>query len=281
MKRIICYSGGHSSALVAIEVARKYPDDEIILLNHDINPNVELEDVKRFKREVAEYLKLPITYANYKGIQDCKEIPDQFDVSIEIKGFKFGNGTELCTYNLKTKPFYAWLKENCDTENTVIYYGFDANEMHRVQRRSSILGKDGWRTDFPLALWKERTIQQTMQVGIQKPAQYDTFKHANCIGCLKAGKQHWYAVYCVRPDIWKKAKQTEDTLDHSIIKGVYLDELQEKFEEMRQAGIKPSEHINPNTFWAQVRKTNLGGFDFSEEVNSKPCECVFQEIVDE
>jgi len=279
MKRVICYSGGHSSAIVAIEVARKYPDDEIVLLNHDINPNVELADVKRFKREVAEYLNLPITYANYKGIQNCEEIPDQFDVSIKIKGFKFGNGTELCTYNLKTEPFYQWLKENCYISNTVIYYGFDANEMHRVQRRSSILAKDGWKTDFPIALWKkeERTITQTMQVGISRPAQYDTFKHANCLGCLKAGKQHWYVVYCVRRDIWEKAKQTEETLDHSIIKGVYLDELEEQFEEMYRAGVPANEHINPNTFWAQVKKSNLDGFaffDYEEELNTKPCECV-------
>ena len=280
MKRIICYSGGHSSAIVAIEVARKYPNDEIILLNHDINPNVESADIKRFKREVAEYLNLPVTYANYEGIQNCEELPDQFDVSIKIKGFKFGNGTELCTYNLKTKPFYAWLKSNCDTANTVIYYGFDANEMHRVQRRSSILAKDGWKTDFPIALWKkeDRTITQTMQIGIARPMQYDTFKHANCSGCLKAGKQHWYVVYCVRRDLWEKAKRTEEALDHSIIKGVYLDELEEQFEQMRQAGVPANEHINANTFWSQVKKSNLDGFaffDYEEEANTKPCECVF------
>lgn len=275
MKHIICYSGGHSSARVAVSVARKFPNDEIVLLNHDINPSVELPDVKRFKKEVADYLGLPITYANYEGIDLCDNIPDQFDVSIKIKGFKFGNGTELCTYNLKTKPFYKWLNENCDKENTIIYYGFDANEMHRVQRRSSILGKDGWRTDFPIALWKDGVLGQTIEIGINPPAQYDKFKHANCIGCLKAGKQHWYIVYCERPDIWEKAKHAENELDHSIIKGVYLDELETKFEEMRRSGIKATEHVAGQTFWAQVKNTNLGGFDFSEEINQKPCECVF------
>lgn len=275
MKRVICFSGGHSSAIVAIEVARKYPNDEIVLLNHDINPSVELADVKRFKKEIADYLELKITYANYQDISNCEGIPDQFDVSKIIKGFKFGNGTELCTYNLKTKPFYKWIKENCDPENTVFYYGFDANEMHRVQRRSSIMANDGYKTDYPLALWKGRTINQTMQIGIAPPAQYDTFKHANCIGCLKAGKQHWYIVYCERPDIWEKAKATEDFLDHSIIKGVFLDELESQFEEMRKSGVKATEHISGQSFWAQVKKSNLGGFDFSEEEKAKPCECVF------
>lgn len=275
MKHIVCYSGGHSSALVAIEVRRKYPDDEVVLLNHDINSNVELPDVKRFKKQVADYIGLPINYANYEGVQNCEEIPDQFDVAIKIKGFKFGNGTELCTYNLKTKPFYKYLKENCDKENTIIYYGFDANETHRIQRRSGILGADGWKTDYPLALWKDRTISQTFEIGINPPAQYDKFKHANCLGCLKAGKQHWYIIYCERPDIWEKAKATELELDHSIIRDVYLEELEPRFKDMRKAGIKASEHVAGQTFWAQVKNTNLGGFDFSEESNQKPCECVF------
>lgn len=275
MKHVICYSGGHSSARVAVSVARRFPDDEIILLNHDINPSVELPDVKRFKKEVADYLGLNIAYANYEGIENCEDIPDQFDVSIKIKGFKFGNGTELCTYNLKTKPFYKWLSENCEKENTIIYYGFDANEMHRVQRRSSILGADGWKTDYPIALWKDGVLGQTIEIGINPPAQYDKFKHANCIGCLKAGKQHWYIVYCERPDLWEKAKKTENDLDHSIIRDVYLEELEPKFEEMKKAGIKATEHVAGQTFWAQVKKTNLGGFDFSEELNQRPCECVF------
>lgn len=124
-------------------------------------------------------------------------------------------------------------------------------------------------------MWQEGVLGQTIEIGINPPAQYDTFKHANCIGCLKAGKQHWYIVYCERPDIWQKAKHAEEALDHSIIKGVYLDELEPKFEEMRKAGIKATEHVSGQAFWAQVRKTELGGFDFSEEVNQKPCECVF------
>lgn len=275
MKHVVCYSGGHSSARVAISVARRFPNDEVVLLNHDINPSVELADVKRFKKEVADYLGLEITYANYDGIENCEGIPDQFDVAIKIKGFKFGNGTELCTYNLKTKPFHKWLADNCDKENTIIYYGFDANETHRIQRRSSILGADGWKTDYPIALWGDGVIAQTFEIGISPPAQYDKFKHANCIGCLKAGKQHWYIVYCERPDLWGKAKMAENELDHSIIRNAYLEELEPKFEEMKKAGIKATEHVSGQTFWSQVKKSNLGGFDFSEEQSAKPCECVF------
>lgn len=82
MKHIVCYSGGHSSALVAIEVTRAFGKDNVILLNHDINPNVENEDIKRFKKEISDYLEIPITYANIKGISNPEELPDQFDVTI-------------------------------------------------------------------------------------------------------------------------------------------------------------------------------------------------------
>ena len=54
-KAIVCFSGGHSSALAAIEAVRRYGKDKVILLNHDMSPKVEHEDIKRFKREVADY----------------------------------------------------------------------------------------------------------------------------------------------------------------------------------------------------------------------------------
>ena len=93
-KHIICYSGGHSSALVAIEVVRKYGKENVVLLNHDINQSVENEDIKRFKREVAEYLGLPITFANHKDF----ETKDQFDIATSA----FGRNLGILVDNLNT-----------------------------------------------------------------------------------------------------------------------------------------------------------------------------------
>ena len=64
-KHVVCFSGGHSSALVAVEVVRRFGAADVVLLNHDINPRAEDDDVKRFKREVAAHLGLPITYASH------------------------------------------------------------------------------------------------------------------------------------------------------------------------------------------------------------------------
>lgn len=271
MKHIVCYSGGHSSALVAIEVVRRYGIQDVILLNHDIietktGVGGEDSDIKRFKEAIASYLGLPITYANMPD-WDKK---DQFDTVVEVGAFKVGNGTALCTHRMKTEPFSIWLYKNVPDKDCIIYYGFDKDEGIRIQRRSSILAEQGYKTDFPLALWT-RSIQSTKEIGIEPPLTYGVFKHANCIGCLKAGMQHWYAVYCLRPDVWAKAKLTEDTIGYSIIKGRYLDELEERFELMRKHNVEPTEHVDGRTFWADVRKLLK---EIEEAPDEKPCECL-------
>lgn len=272
MKHIVCYSGGHSSALVAIEVTRKFGKENVVLLNHNINPTVEDIDVKRFKIEVAKYLGIQITYSNLGGILDEAQIPDQFDVVIKAKAFKVRNGSELCTSRLKTEPFMKYLQENYPAKDCVIYYGFDKNEIIRIQRRSGILGNLGYRTDYPLALWNNLSIQSTSELGIEPPLQYAQFKHGNCKGCLKAGRQHWYIIYCDNKEIWEKAKLAEKLIGYTIIKDTSLEELEVVFEEMRCKEIPRTEHIKHQTFWAQVRKV---GIDTDTDEDRKPCECTF------
>lgn len=270
-KNIICYSGGHSSALVAIEVFRKFGKENLVLLNHDINPNVEDADIKRFKREVAEYIGVPVTYANIDGLP-VESIPDQFDVVVKAQAFKVGSGTELCTSRLKTEPFMKYLSANFPDKNVICYYGFDLEEKARIQRRSGIMGAMGYRTDYPLALWEDRTIFSTIEIGINPPMQYGTFKHANCVGCLKAGKQHWYIVYCNRPDIFEKAKWAEEEIGYTIISGASLSELEPVFKNMKRQGISTTEHTKGVTFWASVKRS---GIATTPDDMNKPCECIF------
>ncbi len=137
-KHIICYSGGHSSALVAIETVRKFGPADVVLVNHDMHIGVEDADVKRFKRDVAAHLNLPITFVSYKNAA-----MDQFDVCVEAQAFKVESGQELCTSRLKTRPFMKYLAEEHPEKNVIVYYGFDANETARIQRRSGIMGGAG------------------------------------------------------------------------------------------------------------------------------------------
>ena len=253
LRHIVCYSGGHASALVAVEVVRAYGKQNVTLLNHDIAADKEHADIKRFKHEVADYLGLPVTFANIHGLTDASVIPDQFDVCVAAKAFKVGNGTELCSNRLKTAPFLAWLETHIPDKDCVLYYGFEAQETARMERRERILGVKGYTVAFPLAQWP-RTLLSTQEIGIQPPSTYDTWKHANCVGCLKAGKQHWYVVYCLRPDVWQKAKRAEAAIGYSVHKGETLESLEPQFSAMKAAGVPATEQIPSAKFWSQVKK---------------------------
>jgi hypothetical protein len=264
-------------------VFRRYGSADLVLLNHDICGRVEDPDIKRFKLEVAAYCETPVSYANMPG-WDQK---DQFDVVVEAGAFKVGNGTALCTNRLKTAPFQEWLKQNHpDGSGCVVYYGFGPEERQRVQRRAWIMEAQGYQTAFPLVWWPP-TIYSTLEIGIAPPLTYSVFKHANCTGCLKAGMQHWYVVFCTRPDIWKKALWAESEIGYTIIKGHVLADLEVKFSQMRAAGIVPTEKIPAGTFWAQARRlmpaidpaliSNVadggGPTRCSDGPGGMPCEC--------
>ena len=64
MKYVVCYSGGHNSALAAVETVRRFGRENVILLNHDISSKVESIKIKEFKKQVAEYLQVQISFAN-------------------------------------------------------------------------------------------------------------------------------------------------------------------------------------------------------------------------
>lgn len=257
MKYIICFSGGHSSAIIAIEAVRRYGKENVILLNHAICPRVEDPDIERFRQEVASYLGLTITSCNMDGYEE----KDHFDVCVSIKAFNTMPGQQLCTSKFKTEPFMHWLRDNYPVnqgeirEDIVILYGFDPEETHRMERRRSILSKVGYKADFPLA-WEHRTIKATEDIGISRPSHYQTFCHANCKGCLKGGKQHWYVTYCLFPHIFEKAKWAEKQIGYSILKPSqgFLMDLEPEFEALKKAGLPATERIRPQTFWSMARR---------------------------
>lgn len=269
MKYIVCLSGGHSSALVAIETVRKHGKENVILLNHDISSKVEDVDIKRFKNEIADYLEIPITYVNMDGYEDMTPIK----CMVEGGGNSFG--IIHCTKMLKTKPFYDYLKREWPIkkgqmrEDVTILYGFDRAETSRIQRRIGVMQIKGYYTDYPLAYW-DRTIEKTEDIGFERPSTYKLYRHANCYGCLKAGRQQWYITYCQHPELWKEAVEAEKETGFSIIKGIYLEELEPKFRQMKCRGIIPSEKMKPKAFWAEVKKA----LPEEGQLSFLPCECV-------
>lgn len=279
IKHIVCFSKGHSSARVAECVVRRFGKENVILLNHNINPSKEKKDIKRFGREVSAYLHLPIIYANYQGVKDENDIPDQFDISIEQSAFKQPNtSNSLCTYHLKTLPFEQFLILNFPHQDCIIYYGFDKTEQSRINRREYVLGMMGYQCDFPLARWEAGSyLESIREIGIEPPLTYSVYSHANCTGCLKGGIQHWYAVYCNDYDVFVKGRTTETILDYTILKRsvrgkagpVSLIELEPIFERMKCAGVPQTEHYDTELFKKQLKRYNIVSLNLFT-----PCECV-------
>lgn len=290
MKHIICFSGGEASAIVAVEATRKYGKENVILLNHDINPKYEDVDIKRFKAEVANFLQIPITYANIAGITDPEQLPSQFQVCIDAGALTDFSGNALCTHRLKTKPFDDYLNSEFpttsglfeDKKECVIFYGFDSTEVDRIQRRTGILGAKGYKTDYILAFWKDRTVFNIKEIGIEPPCTYLVFKHANCKGCLKASLLHWYVVYVCYPDIYQEAIHMEEEIDFTIhtvtrnkVKGpISLTELAPIFKQMHTDGIRASEHQSMQKFANKIKKYQIEMVDYK-----KPCECITDNVL--
>lgn len=255
MKYVVCFSGGHSSALAAVETVIRHGRRNTILLNHDISSKVEDEDVKRFKKEVADYLDIPILYANRENFQTDTPL----SLCRQKKLLRFRGGHSICTYYLKTEPFYQWLEKNYPVRNgeiseeITLVYGFDVTESQRIVRRREHLLRQGYLSEYPLAERKPE-VQDIRDIGICLPETYGVAKHANCKGCLKAGKQHWYMVYCLWPEIFKEAVYTEQVVGYSIIRSYFLYELEPLFSAMKAEGICPGDNKCSALFWAYVRR---------------------------
>ncbi|MDR1140123.1 MAG: hypothetical protein LBL62_00420 [Planctomycetaceae bacterium] len=268
MKYIVSFSGGHSSALVAIEAVRKHGKDDVILLNHDISSQVEHQDIKRFKNEVAEYLNIPITYANADDFENNPPLR-----VVRDKLFISPTGRIMCTYFLKTQPFEKYMRANFPATPTkpnnkvTVLVGFEKTEYHRIQRRNTILSAMGYMSEFPLAFWN-RTIYQTEEIGIERPVTYKIERHANCMGCLKAGIQHWYVVFILHREIFDDAVAFEKETGFHIHRDFRMEELIGKFESMKCSGIVPDGVTNSHKFWAKVKKILA-----EHEEYSLPCEC--------
>ena len=152
-------------------------------------------------------------------------------------------------------------------EDVVLSYGVDEKEQRRIQRRVGIMAAMGYYTEFPLT-WTNRTIHQIEEIGIERPKTYSIFNHANCKGCLKAGKQHWFIVYCLYPEIWEKAKTAESVIGYSILKQGYLSEFEAEFARLKEKALPPTEKAKPQKFWATARR-------LIKDDNDLPCECSF------
>jgi len=224
---IVGFSGGVTSAWCAGWALRHFPRDEVVLLFHDTK--AEDADTYRFLNEMAARLQMPITDRS-----DGRSLDQVFEDHNAIANNRMG----FCSEELKQIPgkkFIRELQEHGVTE-IVRVFGFSANEGHRIQRQSAY----SWQLStlwcevsarFPIA--EEKVTKQdcanwcSCTMGVSIPRIYEWSEHANCVGCIKGGKNYWLAVKENAPEVYAHRKEQEQRYGCHLLNGfVSLTELE-------------------------------------------------------
>jgi hypothetical protein len=217
MKHIVLYSGGANSAYVAWLVNQKHHKNTILLHTPTY---AEHPDADRFRKQFADFLKLPITIAEngkslWEDIEYNKCLPSQM--------------IPFCSKDLKQEPakkFYKTIKGKFK-----IYLGYGVDEWRRIQKQKVRLEAENIESEYPLfdlQITDEQVKNTIRQLwGICLPEPYLYLKHNNCLPCFKGGKQHFYQVWKHYPEYFEKAIQAEIKLDHTVFKDRSLVELRE------------------------------------------------------
>ena len=239
MKHIVLFSGGVQSAYVAHLVVQQHGKEDTILLWHD--PKAEDVDNRRFVFEMAGWLGVPVTERS-----DGRSPWELF----EDEKFLGNNRVPLCSRILKREQGLKFIKHEMKGIPFILYFGYGREEPRRVQKVSQLYGVQGIKTAFPLFtgdIDRDAAWSWLLTTGIKPPRIYQTLQHANCVGCIRAGRGHWWAVWKHHPVEYERAAKAERDFGHTIISDISLDALSTRFRE----DYKPK----------------------STEKEGKPCEC--------
>lgn len=217
MKHICLFSGGAGSAYMSYLVAKKYPNDTI-LLNHSTKAEHYTTDI--FKEKVSNLIGLPITDASdgrslWEVIDDNHCLPSQF--------------MPFCTRILKHEPAEKFYKNVND--DFCLYIGYGPEEWRRIQKQTARFEHSGRSVKYPIAenniLNNEvkRIIKEDWKICLPEPYKY--LKHNNCLPCFKGGEAHFYKVWKYYPEYFQKAVEKEKQIGHTVFKKHPLPKLVE------------------------------------------------------
>jgi hypothetical protein len=213
------YSGGVSSWAAARLVKDRImvPGDALVLLFADTN--IEDEETYAFLAASAEELGVPLTRLGNGG-------KTPWDVFLEQR--MLGNSrVDPCSLHLKRVPLRKWIEENLDPGDSVIHFGIDYTEAHRIDRIRPRY--EPWKVEAPMILFgvsKEDAHRMAEDAGLPKQRLYRMgLPHANCGGaCVKAGISHWKRLLEVFPERYAQWEQQENDwqeatgLDNTILR---------------------------------------------------------------
>ena len=211
MRTVIWCSCGAASAVAAYMTLKSTPD--AVLAYCDTGG--EHPDNMRFLKDVEKWLGKTVT------ILRNEKYKDHFDV-IKKNRYVNGPGGARCTVELKKV-----LRFDFQQADDIQIFGYTCEEQDRSFRFMKSFPEVN--AQFPLIRkWftKEMCLGFIERQGIELPAMYKLgFNNNNCIGCVKGGAGYWNRIRIMFPDRFKQMAELERELEHSCIKGKFLDEL--------------------------------------------------------
>lgn len=199
--KVVWVSGGVSS-FIAGYIIKDTIDEFIYIDIPDQHP-----DTIRYIKDCEKILDRKITFLKsdeYENVEDvCRK-----------RNFISSPSGAVCTGMLKKKVRKIW--------------GFDKDETTRAY--NLCINFPEFDHEFPLIdnkLSKQDVHALSSKLGLKRPIMYDMgYNNNNCVGCVKGGMWYWNKIRKDFPDVFASRAKLERDIGHSIIKGVYLDELE-------------------------------------------------------
>lgn len=268
MKHVANYSGGEASWYEAELTAEEYGVENLTLLFADVF--IESADLYVFLVESAAHVfglpKPEDLLERARALPPLSEMPARkealralaADATARIPGLVWiaegrtpwevfrdvrliGNSrVDPCSRVLKRDFLAEWVVENCDPAETVLHFGLDANEAHRlesVRERHNphwaflrllscllLLGEKPlyfrptfrvvWRCEALLidrGVFKEYLRDAAERAGLHRAESYRLGYYTNnCAGaCVKAGHAQWELTLIKRPEVYAYAESEE------------------------------------------------------------------------
>lgn len=209
------FSCGATSAVACKLALEQYDDVHLVY----IDTKAHHPDNMRFLHECEEWLntKVEIIQPRYEG---------HFDVFRKLKFINSPSGAS-CTYRLKKMTREKFESEH--PEITHYVWGFEKGS-HEELRASRIQERvPEYKHLFPLIenkLNKADCLHIIKEAGIEIPEMYRLGYHNNnCVGCVKGGMGYWNKIRVDFPETFNEMAKIEREINHSAIRGVFLDEL--------------------------------------------------------
>ena len=185
LKHVVQYSGGAGSWAAAKRVAQLRGTENLILLC--ANTNSEGDDWLEFVETSAANVGGELVMVDNGG----RTTWDLFNEQNMIGSDR----VPICSRMLKSEPLKKWMEANCDYTKTIMYFGFDWTEEHRLERTRPHW--EPWTIEAPLIctpyVHKADLFAMLEAEGLKVPKLYTQgFPHNNCGGaCVKAGQGAW------------------------------------------------------------------------------------------